>query len=96
MRGEERGIGGAPHSSENMLARGGGLGRGGRGQGTLNVNGCFAVCSNGKQCHHVVQLNFTTRTVNKITSEFTLLIIKRGTSSNTRPVNVKEAQFRNV
>lgn len=37
-----------------------------RGQATLNVHGCFAVCSTGKQCHHVVQLNFTTRKVNKL------------------------------
>lgn len=58
-----------------MLARGGGY------KEEEDREQCFTVCSTGKQCHHVVQLNFTARKSNEITGKLTLHIIKQGTSS---------------
>lgn len=43
---------------------------------------CFTDCRTGKQCHHMVPLHFTARKITKITGEFTMHLIKQGTSSD--------------
>lgn len=76
----------ASYSGEHVLARGGG-------QKEEDRAWCFTVCCTGKQCHHMVQLNFTAMKINKITGKFTLHIIKQSTSSGLNRSLIQRPNF---
>lgn len=70
------------HIPVNTCLQGEGIRKRRRGRTGNSASACFTVCSTGKQCHHMVQLHFTARKINKITGEFTLHIVKQGTPSD--------------